>query len=66
VFKADPTTDPIEIKGHNYIWRKETVEGVAVLVPRLVTTNGGDGSAPGTRMFRDLDFKKLFRPQPAL
>lgn len=32
----------------------------------VLSTVDGVGDEPGTRMFRDLDFKKLFRPQPAL
>lgn len=65
--KADPSTDPVTVRGHNYIYRRKVVGDppVPLLIPRLVTTDGV-GNDAGTRMFRDFDFKKFFRPQPAL
>lgn len=61
-FKADPADGTIY--GHNYVYRLVTnPPALARLRPRLVTTDAV-GSALGSRMFPNLDFKKLFRPQP--
>lgn len=51
------------IRGHNYI-RKLVSEPPELprFKPLLVTTDGGDGTAPGTLMFPLFDFQQFFRP----
>jgi hypothetical protein len=54
---VDEDTSPMEIRGHNYI--RKVVSGK--LRPVLFASDGIGGTA-GTRVYRDYDFRKLFRP----
>lgn len=59
----DRSTDPVTVRGHNYIRRLVTrVPNQPRFEPLLVTADGGDGVDPASLMFPPFDFASFFRP----
>lgn len=61
----DKDETPEAVRGHNYIRRLVAVGDPAVYKLKVVKmTSDGLGVLPGTVIFPDFDFQKLFRPDP--